>query len=358
MTNKFWQQVLLSIQKVADGAIFTFPEKIGCSSFWHNTYIRRNNKVLVPANFPTISDSVSVLSDFFYPCTNQIMARGDFCDRYRIDVDENDYIELKYIISLALQKLKLPAQKVMHAVSPYKPLLIDIAFATKKGCSFYYKIMRNGKNLSNNMGTREQKWHEELGKTFSVYFWEKARKLCASINFENPLKWLQFQVLRNSLKTNAITSHFIPNVNPECVFCLLSTETISHIYWQCPVISLFLKDVSTFICSSGIDFNPSQEQFLFGYTDEVYDTPKNYLVLWIKKYIWSCKFKNTANLTVVGFNNFLVYNLRDLKKMYEIKNNPASFAVWNDLFLILAPDIHHGQQAQQVHDLLLPPAPW
>ena len=64
--------------------------------------------------------------------------------------------------------------------------------------------MRNGKNLSNNMGIREQKWHVELGKTFSVYFWEKARKLCASINFENPLKWLQFQVLRNSLKTNAL----------------------------------------------------------------------------------------------------------------------------------------------------------
>ena len=51
--------------------------------------------------------------------------------------------------------------------------------STKKGFSFYYKIIRKGKNLSNNMAIREQKWHLELEKTFSVYFWENARKLCA-----------------------------------------------------------------------------------------------------------------------------------------------------------------------------------
>ena len=137
------------------------------------------------------------------------MERGDFCDKYGVNVDENDYIEIRYIINLAFQKLRLPAHKVMNAVQPYKPLLIDIALSTKKGCSFYYKIIRKGKNLSINMAIREQKWHLELGKTFSVIFWENARKLCASINFENPLKWLQFQVLRNCLQTNAITSHFI-----------------------------------------------------------------------------------------------------------------------------------------------------
>ena len=37
------------------------------------------------------------------------------------------------------------------------------------------------------MAKREQKWHTELNTQFSITFWERARKLCASINFENPL---------------------------------------------------------------------------------------------------------------------------------------------------------------------------
>ena len=63
--NKFWQQVLVSVQKIAEGAVFTFPEKIGHSSFWHNSLVKRNNRVLTPANFPEISGLVSTISDFF-----------------------------------------------------------------------------------------------------------------------------------------------------------------------------------------------------------------------------------------------------------------------------------------------------
>ena len=186
--NKFWEQVLSSAQKVSEGAIFTFPEKIGHSSFWYNHLIKRNNRVIAPNNFPVIASSVSTLSDFFYPCTNMLMERNDFCDKYNINVTEEDFIEIRYIINLAFQKLKLSPNRVIQAVQPFKPLLIDIALSTKKGCSFYYKLIRKSKNLSVTMVTREQKWHTELDKTFSVFFWEKARKLCASINYENPLK--------------------------------------------------------------------------------------------------------------------------------------------------------------------------
>ena len=63
--NIFWKQVLLSAVNMTEGAIFTFPEKIGNSSFWYNPFIKRNNKFLVPGNFPQIAGSVNTLSDFF-----------------------------------------------------------------------------------------------------------------------------------------------------------------------------------------------------------------------------------------------------------------------------------------------------
>ena len=148
------------------------------------------------------------------------------------------------------------------------------------------------------MSQKEQKWHEELGTIFSVDFWEKARKLCASINFENPLKWLQFQILRNSLQTNKIVHHFIQNVTPECNFCQISTETISHLYWFCQVVSQFLEHVFTFISNKGINFRPNKKEFLFGFINEVFNTPRNYLILWLKKFIWNCKFKGVENFSI------------------------------------------------------------
>ena len=202
--------------------------------------------------------------------------------------------------------------------------------------------------MSNNMGIREQKWHTELNKTFSISFWEKARQLCASIIYENPLKWLQFQVIRNSLQTNKIVSHFIRNVGPECQYCQLTFETISHLYWLCPVVSHFLNESFNFICSSGLNFKPTREQFIFGFLNESFNTPSNYLVLWLKKFIWKNKFKNEINLSVAGFKNYLLFVLRDLKKIYNLKNKPAQFSEWNDLFILLEADNHedhrHGPQ--------------
>ena len=155
------------------------------------------------------------------------------------------------------------------------------------------------------MVAREQKWHTELDNTFSVFLWGKARKLWASINYENPLKWLQFQILRNSLQTNKIVSHFIPTVSPECQFCLLTSETISHLYWFCPIVRQFLNDSFTFISSSDLNFKPTQEQFIFGFINESFNTPANYLTLLLKKFIWKNKFKNEINLSQVGFKNYL-----------------------------------------------------
>ena len=58
----------------------------------------------------------------------------------------------------------------------------------------------------------------------------------------------------------------------------------------------------------------------------------------MKKIIWNCKFKGTGNLSTEGFKNFLLFALRDLKKMYELRNSPAMFNEWDNLYLLLEAD--------------------
>ena len=230
--------------------------------------------------------------------------------------------------------MKLPGEKLLPAMYPSKPLLIDVAMSTNKGCSIYHKYITKKTHLNNKIYIRENKWHQELNSRFSIHFWEKARRLCSSISDENPTKWLQFQILRNSLQTNYVVSHFIPNVSSNCQFCKISAELSSHLFWTCSKVSDFILDVFALVCSTGLNFTPSREQFLFGYLDLNFSDPKNYLVLTIKRFIWISKF-NSGLLSIVRFKTHLRSVLSDLKVLYDLKNISNSFNVWNDIFSIL-----------------------
>ena len=177
------------------------------------------------------------------------MECNDFCNRYEIDISQEKFIDIRYTIRTALLKLKMQPAQLNCAHFPQKPLLIDIDTSTSKGCSKYYKILNMKANLNNKIYLRENLWHLELNQHLSVQFWDNAKRLCASINFDNQLRWLQFQIVRNSLQTNYIVSHFKPNVSPTCSYCrnldnlernLNNLEKISHLFWTCVSVSEFL----------------------------------------------------------------------------------------------------------------------
>ena len=91
-------------------------------------------------------------------------------------MDQDEFIDIRYIITLALQKMKFPREKLLPNISPVRPVLIEAVFSTKKGCGMYYKYLTKEQNLKNGIETRDMKWHEELGCLFSVQFWDKARR--------------------------------------------------------------------------------------------------------------------------------------------------------------------------------------
>ena len=265
------------------------------------------------------------------------MTYQDFCLKYNIDIAENKFIDIRYIINLALQKLWFPREKLLVMNNPIRPFLIDAAFTTKKGCGKYYKFITKEINMKNRINLREDKWHQEINARYSIQFWDNARRLCTSIRYDNPLKWLQYQILRNSLQTNYIVSHFIPNITRECQFGCQMDEKVSHIFWFCPIVAVFLNDVFNFISKTGLNFQPTREQFLFGYQNLQFNNPKNYLALVVKKFIWTSKFK-FGNLSMVGFKYYLKSVLSDLKVLYNLKKNENMFDVWNNLFNILCSD--------------------
>ena len=331
LRNPFWKQVLSATTPLTFGSTFCYPEKILNSPFFNNPLIVRRRPITT-RDFPELNTKVSIMADFFYPGTKVLMEWNDFCTRYNVLISNEKFIDIRHCLKVALQKLNLPLNRLLCVQYPVKPLLIDIATMCDKGCSAYYKILIKKDTLSNKIHLREAKWHLELNSHFSLDFWDKTRKLCASVDFDNQLKWLQYQIVRNSLQTNYIVSHFIANVSPICSYCKIATtqEKISHLFWFCTKVNEFLGEVFEFICSTGLAYSPSKIQFLFGFHDKGFYQPENFLTLIIKKYIWATKFK-TANLSMAGLKNLIKMYVSDLKIIFVLKKSPDYFDEWNTI---------------------------
>ena len=142
--------------------------------------------------------------------------------------------------------------------------------------------------------------------------------------------------MRNSLQTNYIVSHFQANVPPTCTYCANpdNSEKISHLFWSCLKVRDFLDEVSTFVCSTGLDFTLTRNHLLFGIHDEKFFSPKNYIILIIKKYIWITKFRSKV-LNLVTFKSLLKSFLDDLKYMFAVKGMPEIFDEWNTIYDLL-----------------------
>ena len=213
MSNKFWKDVFCSVTTFMQGALFCYPEKIVSAPFWDNPSISRNNRAIKTTIFPSLAMKISTIADFYIPNTSQLYTKEQFEVRYDVELSDNDFTELKYIIKTAFANLGLRNENNNIFVHlPTQPLLIAILNLTKSGCSTYSKLIRKKSNLSRTQYKSERKWHIELGCTFSIEHWNKTYYLAAKIQNENKLRWFQYQINRNSLFTNR-QAQLKPHIN-------------------------------------------------------------------------------------------------------------------------------------------------
>ena len=150
---------------------------------------------------------------------------------------------------------------------------------------------------------RETKWDIELGRIQGVPFWDRCYKIIDSIFFDNRIKWLQYQIVRGTLKTNKIISKFKRNIQPSCTFCNIEIETIEHLFWSCHIVQNFIKEVS----EHSVQSNPSYfiedngKPYIFSNSKNKIDCTLVFQLL-LKYFIWITRCGNkTLNL-----NNFLI----------------------------------------------------
>ena len=331
--NGFWSQVLRIIDPIMQGAIFCIPENISYASIWDNPLILRNKKPIKKHSYLGWSDKINQMSDFYHPNTNRLMTKDEFEHFHLLQIEHQTFIEMAYIFKNARQKIGLVESSKFPVYRPCQPLLIAIANSVKKGCNRYYSLLRRKHFLSSTVVKREEKWHQELGITLSTRFWNNAYRLTSSIKNDNYMKWIQFQINRNSLHTNYIVNKFQVNVSPLCTFCTRAglvnpgLELITELFYDCSIVTKLWTDIKVWFSSLDIEIPVQRKTILFGLHDQDYTSVPNYVILSGKCFIWRSR-TGVIDLSLTNFQRFLFFKLDDMRNSYIYAKNEHKFDQW------------------------------
>ena len=126
------------------------------------------------------------------------------------------------------------------------------------------------------------KWN----RSYNNLNWKTIFSTAIYTSIDVQLRWLQLRILHRIIPTNKYL-HLRKAVNtPLCTFCGGETETICHLFWECPLIVPFWLELQRNLvreCSHCVNFHFTEMLVIFG-VDENISTDKvlNLIVLLAK----------------------------------------------------------------------------
>ena len=249
-------------------------------------------------------------------------------------------------IRAGLASLNLNLSKCTWPQEPRQSLVIQIASRNTKGCRGFYNTFRARANHRTDTTKYENKWHDKLGCVLSVPFWDKCWRLHASTKNNNQFKWVQCQILRNSLYTNNRVAKFKPNIIDTCDFCGLHSEQPLTLFVTCEYVQQFWAEVCNYFLDFIITIPMSRLKVLFGVLDQPYDSTVNTAIMIGKQVIWACKQRKIIP-NLAYFKNSLKDYLVLLSYCNSLDNTST---VFNDQWGVVLHSLVAGPDGTQLQD--------
>ena len=155
------------------------------------------------------------------------------------------------------------------------------------------------------------------------------------------MKYLQFQINRNSLYTNYKVNKFKPHISPNCTYCTANnhpvnnTEVISHLFYNCVYVMKLWQEVHDWLGTLNLVLPFERNKILFGIFEESSNSSINYIILCTKYFIWRSKFMNT-NLSLSIFQKYLFIKLNELKEAFQYRGKISEFDKFSCIYECLS----------------------
>ena len=152
----------------------------------------------------------------------------------------------------------------------------------------------------------QNKWRNIVSKP--IVTWDKIYMIPFKCSLSRKLRYLQYKILHNILGVNKYLKTVGILNSDLCSFCSKHSETIAHLFWECPFTRRFLDDFEKYTLKSEIML--SFNDFVFGIPGGNYSS-FNFDILYAKYYIFSTRCLN-------GYLSFSSFQ-KKLKYQHEIE---------------------------------------
>ena len=326
ITNEFWKETLQLFARIMKEMPYSYPHFFYDLNIFNNELFAVNNRELDKNDFPVLWDKRIVqVGEFFDMAMNppSLLSQSALNSKLSLNIDFLSYHRIKASINQGSKNLNF---KTFHpdlsdTGSPRLPPLHKLSCLQTKGCGIFYQTLRAREISQINTAKSESKWHEELGTTFSVQFWDTIWKLHKNQFISNRMKWVQLQINRFILPTNYSVNKYQPSQDPSCSFCPAGKhlERLSNLFWECPLVQNFWEMVENVLKSCTPNFKLGKKEAIFGDMNTTATSVENTVLLLSREYIWVQKF-TSKKLENNSYINFLKNEVTQLFEIIQIKD--------------------------------------
>ena len=302
--NVFWKDVFKAWQSYKT----SFEKEINIRTYplWDTYFLTNTNIINRKEEFQ--SKGINIINDLLH-VSGRLMGLDDFKLAYDININFVDFYSLTHCLPRSWRENFITDSVKLKESEVVQPVITDLLQMSKACKGTYWKLVKTVELKRNH----RLKWSESLQIPIS----EEDMSENYSINFqstvESKLRSFQFKLLQGILTTNKFLN--ICKINEDqCYFCSLETETLEHLFWLCPVINNFWKEVTT-VLKPYIDLDGllSTTSVLLGIRSDRYSRLLNHLINLIKSYIYSTKCLG-QKLSVSGM-------IGKIRNTYRIEKN-------------------------------------
>ena len=245
----------------------------------------------------------------------ELLTESEFKNKYNI---KTNFVEFHGIIKaiklFALKnKINIGNTKLQN---PLLPTNIHIYLKSKKGCKDFYNIL----NKNHEKPAAIVKWEQIYN--ISEETWKDIFMSPFKYKYSSTLQWFQTRINHRIIPTQKylFTIKAIPSA--KCSYCN-QEESISHLFWMCPITESFLQKVQSWLRRHNIIISFVEELFIFNIGENL--SPEElFIILEIKYYIYSAK-KIGSPLSIFALSNRLKCAFKAIKYIATKNDKMSSF---------------------------------
>ena len=282
--NDFWKDVLKALTDFIDivpiNSLESFSE---LPLFYNHNFLVDGKPVFYRLWYEKGVRYVRDLLD----CNGNFLRREHFENKCGFKVNFLNYESL--LNAVRKYKMNLNTQNPMNLHRglpsfPIMPCYIKPLLTSKQGISKQYSMFINNSEIP----TSNIKWQNMFNTT--LLEWKYLYSWVYIVTKDSYLQWFQTRIAHRLLATNSLLCKLKISNTDLCSFCKIEKETLTHLFWECPIVADFIVDIKNCFHRSDIAFEIDCKSFLLGKSDKKCE-PFNLLCLEIKRYMYLCKRK-------------------------------------------------------------------